>query len=344
MSQDKKYQVFISSTYEDLKEERKYAIDAVLKLRQIPAGMELFSASNNTPWEEIENEINESDYYVIIVAYKYGSIDPASKLSFTQKEYEYAVKSGKQILAFIIDDKNAKWEDSKRDKSAGAIKKLNDFKDIIKTNKLVLLWKDKEDLQTKVLTTLSLQIARNPQRGWVKSSEGVDHVSKELARLSEENHFLKDKLLKSENSEDKNIEDIVNDLKTKQLEYTFNYKTQSSVNFKKILFKTNLLELFYSFHFAADNQGGNIIGAQVPFLMNRKAMMRRIPKIIPTDIVFEDKRLFIKNLKDVFETYDLILIEKEEIATFWTISEFGKKIIKRAYNDVYSKKGVIKLD
>jgi hypothetical protein len=245
MSQDKKYQVFISSTYEDLIEERIYAMNAVMKLRQIPAGMELFSASNNTPWEEIEKEIDDSDYYILIIAYKYGSIDKQSKLSFTQKEYEYAAKQGKQILAFVIDDKKAKWEDSKRDKSAPVLKKLNAFKDIVKTEKLVEHWVDKEDLQKKILIALSLQIARNPdKKGWVRADEtDYKNVAGELARLSKENEELREQVLslKTENPYD---------LLTDQLQ-KINQKvtTRFSINGSKVHFiekevEINLFDLY----------------------------------------------------------------------------------------------------
>lgn len=44
MSTKKKLQVFISSTYKDLKSERQSAVEAILKSGHIPAGMELFSA------------------------------------------------------------------------------------------------------------------------------------------------------------------------------------------------------------------------------------------------------------------------------------------------------------
>jgi len=37
----KKFQIFISSTYSDLIEERQAAVSAVLKAGHIPAGMEL---------------------------------------------------------------------------------------------------------------------------------------------------------------------------------------------------------------------------------------------------------------------------------------------------------------
>ena len=60
---EKKYQVFVSSTYEDLKEERKAITQALLESNCIPAGMELFPASNKTSWDIIKKVIDESKRY-----------------------------------------------------------------------------------------------------------------------------------------------------------------------------------------------------------------------------------------------------------------------------------------
>ena len=54
-SMDKKYQIFISSTYEDLKEERKKVIEAILTMNHFPVGMEMFSAADEEQWEIIVN-------------------------------------------------------------------------------------------------------------------------------------------------------------------------------------------------------------------------------------------------------------------------------------------------
>lgn len=43
---NKRYQIFISSTYEDLKEERQKVTQAILKLYHFPIGMEMFHADN----------------------------------------------------------------------------------------------------------------------------------------------------------------------------------------------------------------------------------------------------------------------------------------------------------
>ena len=69
----KKYQIFVSSTYGDLIEERKEITQAILKCGCIPAGMELWPPSTILRWQVIQSVIDDSDYYVLILAGKYGS-------------------------------------------------------------------------------------------------------------------------------------------------------------------------------------------------------------------------------------------------------------------------------
>ena len=44
-----KYQIFVSSTYEDLKDERAEVIKACLNMGHIPVGMEMFNAADERP-------------------------------------------------------------------------------------------------------------------------------------------------------------------------------------------------------------------------------------------------------------------------------------------------------
>ena len=64
---DKIYQVFVSSTFEDLQEERKEVMQALLELDCMPAGMELFPASNDDQWTLIKRVIDACDYYLLII-------------------------------------------------------------------------------------------------------------------------------------------------------------------------------------------------------------------------------------------------------------------------------------
>jgi hypothetical protein len=73
---DKRDQVFVSSTFQDLQDERQEVMQAILELDCIPAGMELFPAANEEQWTLIKKVINDCDYYIVITAGRYGSIGP----------------------------------------------------------------------------------------------------------------------------------------------------------------------------------------------------------------------------------------------------------------------------
>ena len=86
-----KYQIFVSSTYEDLSKERDKVIKAILEMGHIPVGMEMFSAADEEQWKIIARQIEECDYYVVIIAHRYGSLDDA--ISYTEKEYRLCCSS-----------------------------------------------------------------------------------------------------------------------------------------------------------------------------------------------------------------------------------------------------------
>ena len=87
---------------QDLKQERDEVIKAILEMGHIPVGMEMFSAADEEQWKLIARQIDQSDYYIVIVAHRYGSV--TGKKSYTEKEHDYAVKQGIPAIAFIIDD------------------------------------------------------------------------------------------------------------------------------------------------------------------------------------------------------------------------------------------------
>jgi hypothetical protein len=84
---EKRYQVFISSTYTDLKVERQEVMQALLEMDCVPAGMELFPSTNENQWAVIENVIDDSDYYLLIVAGRYGSLT-SEGISYTEREFD----------------------------------------------------------------------------------------------------------------------------------------------------------------------------------------------------------------------------------------------------------------
>ena len=100
---ERKHQVFVSSTYKDLVEERKEVIHALLELDCIPAGMELFPATDEDAWSLITEVIDGCDYYLLILAGKYGSTNKDG-ISYTEMEFDYAVNQEKPIISFLHED------------------------------------------------------------------------------------------------------------------------------------------------------------------------------------------------------------------------------------------------
>jgi hypothetical protein len=176
-----KYQIFVSSTYEDLKKERDQVVKAILEMGHIPVGMEMFSAADEEQWKIIARYIAESDYYVVIVAHRYGTLD--GSISYTEKEYDYAVKCGIPTLGFVIDD-TASWPTSYVDSDAECIAALGNFKEKVR-RKLVSFWNSADDLHGKIAIALNKQMSVNPRNGWVRASESLaPEMSTELTRLS----------------------------------------------------------------------------------------------------------------------------------------------------------------
>ena len=116
----KKYQVFISSTYTDLKKERAKVQEILLMADCIPAGMEAFVASNAQQFEVIKKVIDLCDYYVLIIGGRYGTINKETDLSYTEMEYNYAVSKGIPVLVFAIDD-NVKLAKANKESNAKLI-------------------------------------------------------------------------------------------------------------------------------------------------------------------------------------------------------------------------------
>lgn len=120
---EKRYQVFISSTYSDLQEERGKVMQAVMSMDCIPSGMELFPAIDEEQFNFIKRVIDDCDYYIIIIGGRYGSITDDG-ISYTEKEYDYAVSQKVPVIALI--HKNiGKIPREKTDTEPALIKKLD---------------------------------------------------------------------------------------------------------------------------------------------------------------------------------------------------------------------------
>lgn len=195
---DKRYQVFVSSTFADLKEERKAIIEGLLNAKFIPAGMEMFSASNDEQFIYIKKIIDTCDYYVLIVGARYGSINSSTGKSFTEQEYEYAVEKGIPVLAFLHDDPynlpSEKRDDENRDL-------LDKFRGRVSDGRLCKMWHTPSELISSVIISLIEEVANNPQTGWTRGNiedsvellSQINNLRKEKEKIEREYEELKSK-------------------------------------------------------------------------------------------------------------------------------------------------------
>lgn len=191
----KRLQVFVSSTYSDLILERQAAVEAILSAGHIPAGMELFTAGDESQMDVIKQWIEESDVYMLILGGRYGSIEPKSDKSYTQLEYEYAISLNKPFFACVIKENAI----DSRVKLHGACvietersKQLRDFRQNV-LNKMVKFWEDTKDIKIATIEALSQFARKENLIGWVRPNQiaNLPAITDEFTRLSKENAELR---------------------------------------------------------------------------------------------------------------------------------------------------------
>jgi Domain of unknown function (DUF4062) len=246
--QKRKLQVFVSSTFIDLKEERQTAVQAILNAGHIPAGMELFTAGDESQWTIIKRWIEESDVYMLLLGGRYGSIEPNSGKSYTHLEYDYAVELKKPLFAIVINDKALDEKVSKEGRKVLELDNpqgLKEFKIVAQSNQCSF-WDDLKDIKLNIndsIRDIEYRYA-DSLKGWVKADDtDYSSISEELARLSKENSELKSQLALIDGEYKINgieAEKIINMLKMEATKY-FEYQASDNKDFPKV---ENLFDFF----------------------------------------------------------------------------------------------------
>jgi hypothetical protein len=195
--EERRYQVFISSTFRDLQEARQKVLEAVLEAHAFPAGMEMFPSADDEQWQFISQEILSSDYYVVIVAGKYGSISDTG-FSFTEMEYDFAIQSGKPVMGFLVKDLS-ELKGAQLEEDTELRKKLLAFREKVQRGKLVKFFRNYDELKTHVSQALHHAFTFKPQEGWVRAKnsrrledlEEINSLQKRVMDLEKENAELK---------------------------------------------------------------------------------------------------------------------------------------------------------
>lgn len=164
---EKRFQVFVSSTSQDLKDERQAALKAILELDHMPAGMELFPASDDSAWQLIKDVIDSSDYYVLLIGGRYGSLDETG-IGYTEKEYDYSVSNKKAVIPLL----HRSPDNLPRDKTEAepeAWEMLKNFRKKVENSHTCVYWESAADLRAKLIVGLTSAVKKRPAVGWVRA-------------------------------------------------------------------------------------------------------------------------------------------------------------------------------
>lgn len=179
---------------------------ALLELDCMPSGMELFPAANESQWNLIKKVIDDCDYYILIVAGRYGSVGPDG-YSYTEMEYRYAIETGKPVISFLHRNPG-QIVSNKTEQSTEGKEKLTSFRALVE-KRLCKHWESPAELGSVVSRSLIQLIKSEPGIGWVRANELPDKdATTELLRLRRQVEELQADLARTRTTAPKGAEDL----------------------------------------------------------------------------------------------------------------------------------------
>ncbi len=333
-----KHQVFVSSTYKDLVEERQEVMQALLELDCIPVGMELFPAADDDQWTLIKGLIDDCDYYILIVGGRYGSVNPEG-VSYTQMEYQYAIEQGIPVISFL--HKNPENIPVGKSESEKALKKkLEDFKKIVQ-QKMCKYYESPIELGSIVSRSLVRLIKDKPQPGWVKATYlPTEDSTKEILELTKQVENLKLELEKSKTKAPEGTELLSQGDDKIEINFTFKAQGDWRVGSESYSVSTELSwnEIFGEISpLMIDETAERPIRVKLNELIRNKTFNELSKKVkkderVPTEFSIKDTDY--QTIKIQLRALNLMTesIRKRGVrdtTTYWTLTPYGDTVMTR---------------
>jgi Domain of unknown function (DUF4062) len=331
---EKRYQVFVSSTFWDLEKERQEVMHALLELDCIPSGMELFPAANEDQWNLIKKVIDDCDYYVLIMAGRYGSIG-LDGISYTEMEYRYALSIGKPTIAFLHRSPGMISADKTESSSEGK-EKLRAFRSEVE-KKLCKQWDTPQELGSVVSRSLIQLIKSTPAVGWVRANELANQeATMELLQLRRKVEELQVELNKNRTSAPKKSEGLAQGVQEYEIHFLLRYLDKEYHEFNR---QEGKLRLTWN----------EIFSVIAPLMINEEKESR-LKYVLEKFILERNKSILVledsTDRRDVVEIYSedfqiikvqlraLGLIAKNnknrglrDSDTYWTLTPYGDELM-----------------
>lgn len=249
---EKKLQIFVSSTFTDMKDERQAAVEAILRSGNIPAGMELFAAGDKSQLETITRWIDDSDIYLLLLGGRYGTIESNTGKSYTEIEYDYAKSNNKPLFAIVI---NETYLDNKV-KQFGKNVIETENKDLYdEFRKKVLrnvsrFFSSTDDIKLSIFETILNFKEEYEFTGWIPGDKKLKYdelleenieLRKTIEKLSQEKRDHKtEKKSKNDNIDTQDFDIIFNDFNSKGFKYNIN-GIEKTVSINKFILEYHTL-------------------------------------------------------------------------------------------------------
>lgn len=336
---DKKYQVFVSSTYQDLSAERQEIMHALLELDCIPSGMELFPAANEDQWSLIKGVIDECDYYIVVIAGRYGSLGP-NGLSYTEMEYRYAIDASKPVIAFLHKEPDSIPSKLCEQTEEGKLK-LREFRALAE-KKMCKYWSTASELGSVVSRSLIMLQKKHPGIGWIRG----DHVSSveastEILKLRRKIEELESEIAESQTNAPKGTESLAQgddnfsiqckfesrEVKTHQ---TFLWDWEIDATWNEIFYEISPLMMHEASNIQLSSRFGDFVS-------------RRIKEVVPKSKEFAGHE-YIKSVTFDRSDFETALVQLNALGliaqsvknrsvkdrgTYWTLTPYGSSVMNR---------------
>jgi hypothetical protein len=323
---NKRYQVFVSSTYSDLKQARAKVLQSIIELDCIPSGMELFPAIDEEQFEFIKKIIDDCDYYLLIIGGRYGSLS-SDGISYTEKEYDYAIEKNINVIAFIHGNPD-EIPLGKSEKDNLLREKLEIFKKKVATKRLIKYWNHEDELPSLVALSLYKIINTYPAIGWIRSDAPADpELYKQLSELQRENQELKKLVLRTDNRKKESIDSLANmedliKLSGTHRHWDIHSKRDIITSWEIEITWKQLFTLFspYLLNYPHDGSAKSHLSSVI-YSLTPDPYSRGIPVLNDQD--FQTIKIHLKalGLTDVIYTKTV----QGGMALFWNLTEYGEQ-------------------
>ena len=173
--------IYLSSTFEDLKEHRAAVYRVLRQMRHDVVSMEDYTAGEARPVEACLADVAACDVYVGVFAWRYGYVPADGNpggLSITELEYRHAGETGKPRLVFLLDPAvpwpRAFSDDVTGEGDRGA--RIKAFRERLERERLRARFTSPDDLASEVSVALVKQLQAFTEAG----------LKEERRRLAEE--------------------------------------------------------------------------------------------------------------------------------------------------------------